>query len=408
MTPGTENRNEQPVWPGNTIQGQKRRLKFWEMERCFKCPVVGMCLTSLEQRQLLKKAGIPIKDKSPFGIHEILVASSDSDNVLSRRVDKLLNRKFGRKAALLLELDDETFKKRFQSAFKDGDCVGITWAGAVHPGLSAQTRKEMFGIIHMAMHWSGEQGIKLKQKLSGQRKEIDDLRGRIDETLLFRRALQKENEQLRQELTGIKTKLAAVEKEKIKLGNDLAGVESRRHIARIEQENQMLKKQTEEFMVTAGEKDRQMASLQEKNCRLFSEIAQQQEINRRVTSEAEQILREIIDANRCNPGCPSFDLCKKRVLIVGGIKRMACLYRELIESKGGIFEYHDGYMKNGVRDLESRLKRADIILCPVNCNSHAACTLVKQLGKKYQKPVQMLSGFGLNKIIKNIQATETN
>ena len=38
------------------------------------------------------------------------------------------------------------------------------------------------------------------------------------------------------------------------------------------------------------------------------------------------------------------------------------------------------------------------MLCPVDCNSHAACSLVKKLGKKHKKPVQMLFGSSLNAI----------
>ena len=35
--------------------------------------------------------------------------------------------------------------------------------------------------------------------------------------------------------------------------------------------------------------------------------------------------------------------------MVGGITRMESLYRELIESRGGVFEYHDGYVKKGAQ-----------------------------------------------------------
>ncbi len=112
--------------------------------------------------------------------------------------------------------------------------------------------------------------------------------------------------------------------------------------------------------------------------------------------------------NGCNQSCPSFDLCKKRVLIVGGISRMESLYRQVVERSGGIFEYHDGHVRGGVSKLECSLRRADIVLCPVNCNSHAACTIVKQPGKKHHKPVQMLSGSGLNAIFQGIRRPETS
>jgi len=70
-------------------------------------------------------------------------------------------------------------------------------------------------------------------------------------------------------------------------------------------------------------------------------------------------------------------------------------YRRLVEGRGGIFEYHDGRLHGGGKGLENSFKRADVVLCPVNCNSHGACLLVKSLGKKHKKPVHMLPGFGL-------------
>jgi hypothetical protein len=98
---------------------------------------------------------------------------------------------------------------------------------------------------------------------------------------------------------------------------------------------------------------------------------------------------------RCTPACPSFDLCRKRVLIVGGMGRMEDAYRRFVEERGGIFEYHDGRLRGGAKGLENSFRRADVVLCPVNCNSHGACQLVKNLGKKHGKPVHMLPGFGL-------------
>jgi hypothetical protein len=77
---------------------------------------------------------------------------------------------------------------------------------------------------------------------------------------------------------------------------------------------------------------------------------------------------------------------------------MESLYRELIEGSNGVFEYHDGYVKKGARDIESRLKRADMVLCPVNCNSHAACSIVKNLGKKHNKTVHILANSSLSTV----------
>jgi len=55
-------------------------------------------------------------------------------------------------------------------------------------------------------------------------------------------------------------------------------------------------------------------------------------------------------------------------------------------------------MKKGVKKLENSLRRSDMVLCPVNCNSHAACSIVKNLGKKHNKPVYMLTNSSLSAV----------
>jgi hypothetical protein len=143
---------------------------------------------------------------------------------------------------------------------------------------------------------------------------------------------------------------------------------------------------------------RKETALSLENARLTSELEQQREAALHFQQEARDAISQIANLESCNPTCPSFDLCKKRILIVGGIARMESLYRKLIENSNGIFEYHDGHIKNGVKQLESRLKRADMVLCPVNCNSHGACSVVKNLGKKHRKTVHMLSNSSISTV----------
>ena len=130
----------------------------------------------------------------------------------------------------------------------------------------------------------------------------------------------------------------------------------------------------------------------------MSEGTEQVDMIRRFREETRIIIDQMASMNHCDATCSSFDLCKKRILIVGGVTRMESLYRDLIEGSNGVFEYHDGYVKKGNKDLEIRLKRADIVLCPVNCNSHAACSMVKNLGKKHNKPVHILANTSLSTV----------
>ncbi len=76
----------------STSSSGKTALRFWEIDSMFRCPVIGICLTGSEQIALLKKAGIPSKDKNSFEIHELLVASAGNKNRLSFRINLFCSR----------------------------------------------------------------------------------------------------------------------------------------------------------------------------------------------------------------------------------------------------------------------------------------------------------------------------
>jgi hypothetical protein len=98
----------------------------------------------------------------------------------------------------------------------------------------------------------------------------------------------------------------------------------------------------------------------------------------------------------CDGRCPTGRVCVRKVLLVGGMTKMKHFYRGLIESNGCEFDYHDGYISKGPRNLEARVKRAELILCPVDCNSHGACHKVKGLCKKHDKMLKILPSSSLS------------
>lgn len=146
----TQRTSNDPAFPQAELPPRDtiRPLRFWEVHDFFSCPVVGMCLTHGEQQQLLKKNGFTVKKRNAFEMHETLVASSGSENRLSRRVDRLLTRKFGQAAAELIALSDEAFMAAFRSAVETGDHAASLWAAATHPTLPVALRREVFGVIH--------------------------------------------------------------------------------------------------------------------------------------------------------------------------------------------------------------------------------------------------------------------
>jgi hypothetical protein len=373
------------------------RLRLWEIADFLVCPVVGQCLSIAEQRQVLKRAKMPAKKMTRYELHEIFVTCTNEENFLSSRVDNLLQRKFGKESDPLLRLGKDEFMARYRKAIKTGDYRAALWAAAIHPNLPIESRQEIFGEVHMAMHFSSDERMKMMRKINAQGEEITALDTRAKDAVSQRRKLQKENNRLKRTTASLEMKIAAADREKTALAEALS--QARKQTADIHPEKTLVLENKIEALQQELEKAlRNTSVLMSENTRLISELKQQRETSLLFRQETREVINRMTSLGSCSPSCPAFDLCKKRVLIVGGIARMESLYRELIENSNGIFEYHDGHVKNGVKQLESRLKRADVVLCPVNCNSHGACSVVKNLAKKHQKTVHMLSNFSLSTV----------
>ena len=392
----------------NTPPAVLTRLKFWETDRIFKCPLIGMCLKLEEQKKLLKKTTFAVKKASPFAIHEALVSCADSENHLSRRVDSLMNRKFGEVESTLRDLEPSEFVERFKTAFESGDYEGHLWAAAVHPDLPDKAKRELFGEFHMSMHFNAEDRANLQRKWYLQKTETDDLRVKLETETRLRRSAQKENERLQRQISNLMSELAASAKEKERLEEEMAGKRTAECVRELDSERQELAAELERMAARVEDVRKRETTAEKENKRLSAEIDSLKEANERYKEEIREIFTDFSALNHCNSQCPAFDLCQKRVLIVGGLTKMESLYRELIESSGGVFEYHDGYMKKGVKQLESRLRRADVVICPVTCNSHAACSLVKNLAKKHRKKVHMLDNSSLNAVSQAIRCGDSH
>lgn len=381
---------------------QSDRLRFWEYDHFLTCPVIGTCLSAAEQRQLLKKTGLLKKKTTPFEVHESLVASSEGENPLSVKIDNLLTRKFKSQVQLFAGMGLDELMEKWRHLFDAGDHKAVLWAIASRPDVPNECRREVFGTIHMAMHENLEKQARHKQQLSNRDQIIEELQQELKRARQDRRVLKKENSRLNEKIVRIEAGFACLEQEKREMECRLADFSDQCPTVDLKSANERLNARLANSEADAEAKNRRIESLKKRNNSLSEKLKQQKELNHRFRREAKWMITHFSEFNTCDENCPSYDLCKKRILIVGGIPRMESLFRRLIEGRGGLLEHHDGYMKNGVKSLEGQLKRSDMVICPVSCNSHAACNLVKNLGKKYQKPVYMLANSSLNAVSKVI------
>lgn len=398
---------DSPVASRHTLESGDASLGFWDVDAVLKCPVVGMCLTLEEQRRTVKKAGLLSKKYGPFEIHEILVSCTNSDNPLARRADALLRKKYDRRAALLRRLEPALFMRHWKEAFAAGDFATALWAAASRADLPEECRRVIFGAIHMSMHSAFDACQGLRRQLELSRREREKAEDKVKTLKQSLACLRKEQRALREERDGARRILTTVEAEKAHLRDEVAALRAGERLVALEAENHRLR------TVLSGQAEHllrsqeQRAATEHRLAGLTEELEGQQQINARLKEEIRLALRSLAEANTCDSTCPAFAGCRKRVLIVGGMTRMESLYRQLVEGSGGSLEYHDGYLSGGVKQLEKSLQRADIVLCPVNCNSHGACAVVKSLGKKHNKPVYMMSNFSLSAVSRVIGQNTT-
>ena len=106
----------------------------------------------------------------------------------------------------------------------------------------------------------------------------------------------------------------------------------------------------------------------------------------------------------CKKCCNCKQQCMKRILIIGGITKFKQLYKDIVESCGHECEYLDGYMRGGDKLLERKIIKCDMVFCPVDCNSHNACTSAKKFCRKHGKPIKILTSSGVTNMTQAIKS----
>lgn len=97
--------------------------------------------------------------------------------------------------------------------------------------------------------------------------------------------------------------------------------------------------------------------------------------------------------------CRRVDLCGRCILVVGGRHQHVSHLRRVVEECNGCFVHHDGGTEQSMAKLCSMADRADAILFPVKCVSHAAQDKVKKLCRRADKPFVPLRSSGMETFI---------
>ncbi len=95
-------------------------------------------------------------------------------------------------------------------------------------------------------------------------------------------------------------------------------------------------------------------------------------------------------------GDDDLDLGGRSVLFVGGLKQQVPHMRRYVAACHGSLEHHDGGMEDNMSRLGKLFGRADFVLFPVDCVSHAAQNEVKRLCRRWDKPYLVMPSASIS------------
>jgi hypothetical protein len=373
------------------MRNQKR---IWEIQHQTVCKVIGMALDFKDLKKIATKFGIaphdPLMDRE-FALHSTTVHLCGTDNKVARHVQKIIEGKFAKYAKRLAEVDaldlisgvtehPETMTVPLWAILWDLSTRGL------NNGTSVETA--LFGFIHMLEHRLLKEYWKsAPERTEKQAKELEV----ADESMRLKRKvldLQQEVERTRKLSDDLRSKMAVrgmhphqpvrpmlppvvskppgdADGSKVKRLQSLLD-ESRSEKRKLEKECARLRA---EIQVLAGE-----AAL-----KLTKDPAEHQ--------------------SHQGSGCPLQDFLQgKHITMVGGLDSLERHYRDLIKEMGGTFFRHDGDSSGGECLIENCIGKADLVVCPIEVNSHNAAKSVKKLCKSRGIPCCFprtagLSGF---------------
>jgi DNA repair exonuclease SbcCD ATPase subunit len=352
---------------------------------------VGICLNVSEQRRILKKARVNTQNLSDSDCHEILTASLKEDTPLTRRVQRYLDSKFRKALERWDNLSDTEYSTAWRNALDDKDEAADLYGLVTRQDLPKREFELFAGSTHTLSYDKWHQYKKLQSDWKILENRLENLEHKLEESRMKNSRFSMKEQSL----------LKALRNEK--KANDLL----QDRLDRVEKNSKTIRKQHQNIAELRTRLGTQSALIQKlrlgmekihrRNRNLMSLLKREKKANQLLVAE---IVAQASNSNEeeCEH-CSSKALCKKCILMVGGITKLQNFYREIVVKKfEGAFEYHDGDLHNGEKALSDLVRKADYVLCPVDVNSHQACLSVKRYCKKWNKPYHILRNAGVSSI----------
>ncbi len=358
-----------------------RRRRIWELDGHAHCPVIGVGLPITALRKLADKVLGGQALANDYELHCGVIGACQSRTLMAEAVNKELDRRYALSVQQASRLKSEEALKGWWAQASQHQLPGALWATLTHARCSEALAKEVLGQVHMIQHQVGAacrvdmarfealmaENAVLARSLAAVQSRHTALVGEQTQRIEQQQAVMV---QLRADLIGRDTALAAVREELQALESSVPGLKTRteltrqceRHIERIHQLERAVLAATQE---AERQKARADHLVQDALVGALSKVP---------LTQGDEAANEPVPA-----------LGDRAVLCVGGRRAIVPIYRELIERAGGRFLHHDGGEQESVSRLDATLATADLVICQTGCISHDAYWRVKDHCKRTGK-----------------------
>ncbi len=309
-------------------------------------------------------------------------------------------------------------QKKVRALWNDYSARGVIgpvmYAIVAHKDTHVDLLQDIHGEVHMMSHANMTEIFSIRRKLEAadqnsvreknkgreKNKKIGELVGRLKEADKEKGRLAAENARLKRALDEFETQTAMQQG---------PGIDLNLEFERLEQALNHQKKETRHAERERKQLEIQLFSAENENAMLKEEFAQLSTVFAAGTGDVCNC-REPETCpvtGKCpDQDCPKRRLCARRIFMIGGITKMKSYYRQIVEKAGGEFDYHDGYLRSSNDDLAAKVRRCDVVVCPVSCNSHNACLKVKHLCSRYNKELKILNSASLSAVTQALIVAE--
>jgi hypothetical protein len=423
----------------------RRKTLFDNAE--YACPIVGTCLTVAELRRLCRKCGDAVaEDASDYEAHVFLVGQAKvAGGGPAKHLQRFLDKKFRRDLRAFWRVSDpEALRRMWRERADAGDVPGPFWALMTHPDAPEALLREIYGEVHMLSHRVGaanradlarlsvleeklaEAGAALEESKSVLRRAVAVWKGRCREAMeglagerLRRQAAERERISLRQAIES--SAVAAVRRDRDVLRSQLTETAARLEATEAEAGRQALvlerlHAELARARQDLADRDSEVTALE---ASLFAALGDAAAAHAAHAEHHQDDAASLGEAGACpcrekglpQGSCGEACACRaaqgagiagKRILYVGGRCSLVAHYKLLAAKFGCELLHHDGGREQSSHRLWELLGAADAVVCPVDCVSHEACSLVKQACKGCLKPLVLARSSGLSSLARSL------